>query len=487
MQVNKRTPSVAIIGAGMTGIMLAIKLCKMGIKKITIIEKKEQPGGTWRENTYPGVACDVPSHMYCYSFAPNPNWSHLFAPGKEILAYFNRVFIEYELAQYTRFNETVTQCIYKDSQWHITTNTEHNLTVDFLFSATGILHQPMLPNISGKEVFSGISMHSAQWDHEVSLTGKKIGVIGTGSSAAQLIPELIKQNNTQVTVFQRTPAWMLGIKNKPYNEQQKQHYRNHPLRTKIVNKILLYLCAKLTTALTKNSFIHKKIIQFFTHQSISYVKKTIQDKKLQKKLIPTYTLGCKRLVINATYYDALNKPNATLETQPIETVVHQGIRTQDGQIHKLDVIIYATGFNPFAYMHPMTLIGRNGVNIEDVWNKKIQAYRSLCIPNFPNFFLMLGPHSPIANYSMIEISEKQANWAINLIKSWQHHKLDIIEAKPEAMKVWCEMLNKKKHNTVWASGCQSWYLDKDGDPITWPDTWTNWVALMRQPNLKDFR
>ncbi|WP_298775947.1 NAD(P)/FAD-dependent oxidoreductase [uncultured Shewanella sp.] len=486
MSTNTKIPSVVIIGAGMTGIMLAIKLRKQGITQVTIIEKKAMIGGTWRDNTYPGVACDVPSHMYCYSFAPNPNWSHLFAPGKEILDYFKHIFKGYDLEKYTHFNETVIQCIFKYDKWHITTSKKNNFTADFIFCSTGILHHPKFPDIPNKENFAGKSMHTSQWDHSISLSGKRIGIIGTGSSAVQLAPELIKLPHTQITVFQRTPAWMFGIKNKTYSEKKKHHIRSHPNQIKWINKALLYLFAKLTTALTKNTFIHQKIIQFLTYQSTAFIKKTIHNKQLQKKLIPNYKLGCKRIVINSTFYKALNDANVTLEDAAIESIASKGIHTQNGKFHPLDIIIYATGFHPLSYMRPMHLIGRNNVTIEEVWKKKIQAYHSLCIPQFPNFFLMLGPHSPIANYSMIDISEKQADWALQLIKAWQRNILHKVEVKPEAMEEWSTMLNEKKTNTVWVSGCQSWYLDKNNEPVTWPDSWTKWVKLMRTPNLKDF-
>jgi len=485
MSNNRQHPSVIIIGAGMTGMGIAIKLRQAGITNIRIFEKAESVGGTWRENRYPGVACDVPSHAYTYSFEPNPNWSNFFAYGPEIHDYFKRVFTKYKLDDITHFNEGVTGCRFENGQWTVKTSQQKNYVADLLFSATGILHKPAYPNIPGIETFGGIAMHSARWDTSSEMKNKRIGVIGTGSSATQLIPELINTQGTEVTVFQRTAQWLVDAPNRAYDEKDKKRFRQKPSRMNLVKNISLTVFAQGTNALVSDNFWGRIMHGVFAWNARRYLKNSIADPVLRAKLTPDYKFGCKRVVMNSTFYPAIQKPNAHLVTEEIDHIEKEGIVTKDGKLHKLDVLVLATGFDPAAFMRPMEFRGRNGLSIEDAWKKKIAAYRSLLIPEFPNFFLMLGPNSPIGNYSVIAMSEMQADYCIALIKLWQEHKLKDIEVKPQAVEQWRAMLKSKMSHTVWASGCQSWYLDKDGDPLTWPDKWKNWELMMKNIETKD--
>lgn len=477
---NARTnPSVIIIGAGMTGIGLVIKLREAGITNITVLEKAETIGGTWRENRYPGVACDVPSHAYTYSFEPNPDWSHFFADGKEIHGYFKNVYFKYGVDSCTHFNEGVTHCSYKDGQWTVKTTQGKTYVADFLFSAAGILHKPAYPDIPGLDTFAGTCMHSARWDSSIDMKGKRIGVIGTGSSAAQLIPELINTPNTDVTVFQRTAQWLVKAENRAYTDADKARFRRNPWRMGLVRSISLATFAQGTSALVSDSWLGRQVHKLFAWNAQQYLNKSIQDPVLRAKLTPNYKFGCKRVVMNATFYPAIQKPNAHLVTEGIERIEKNGVVTKDGKLHELDVLVLATGFDPAAFMRPMEFTGRNGLSIEDAWKNKISAYRSLLVPGFPNFFLMLGPNSPIGNYSVIAMSEIQADYCIKLIRMWQAGKLAEIEARPEALQAWRTFLKSRMSHTVWASGCKSWYLDADGDPLTWPDKWKNWVTMMK--------
>jgi len=485
MSNNRHNPSVIIIGAGMTGIGLVIKLKEAGISNITVLEKAETVGGTWRENRYPGVACDVPSHAYTYSFEANPDWSNFFAYGPEIHEYFKKVYVKYGVDKHTRLNEGVTSCVYQDGKWIVKTTQNLTYEADLLFSAAGILHKPAYPAIPGLESFAGVSMHSARWDSHISMKGKRIGVIGTGSSAAQLIPELINTDGTDVTVFQRTAQWLVDAPNRAYDEKDKKRFREKPSRMNLVKNISLTVFAQGTNALVSDNFLGRVMHNVFAWNARQYLKKSIADPVLRAKLTPNYKFGCKRVVMNSTFYPAIQKPNAHLVTEGIDHIENDGVVTKDGKLHKLDVLVLATGFDPAAFMRPMEFRGRNSLSIEDAWKKKIAAYRSLLIPEFPNFFLMLGPNSPIGNYSVIAMSEMQADYCIALIKLWQGNKLKEIEVKPQAVEQWRAMLKSKMNHTVWASGCQSWYLDKDGDPLTWPDKWKNWERMMKDIETKD--
>jgi len=478
-----------IIGAGMTGIALVVKLREAGITNITLLEKATDIGGTWRENRYPGVACDVPSHAYTYSFEPWPEWDKFLADGSQIHEYFKMVWKKYGVDKVTKLGQLVTSCSFDDNsqQWTVKTQAGDTYTADLLFSATGILHKPAFPNIPGLDSFAGITMHSALWDDKVEFKGKKIGVIGVGSSAVQLIPELIDMPGTDVTVFQRTPQWLVELKNKDYSTKDKAAFRSDAGKMARVKKFALGVYQLGTTALTGDSLKDRMMHKLFAWNAKRYLEKSIADPVLREKLTPKYKFGCKRVVMNSTFYPAIQKPNAHLVTEGIDKVTPEGIVTKDGTTHKLDILVLATGFDPAAFMRPMNFTGRNGLSIDKAWETKIQAYRSLLIPEFPNFFLMLGPNSPIGNYSVIDMSEIQAEYCIKIIQRWQQGGLDTIEVKPEAVAQWRELLKSKMGHTVWKSGCQSWYLDADGDPLTWPDKWANWVKMMADVDFSVFK
>ncbi len=478
---GRREPSVIIIGAGMTGILLCIRLREAGVTNITILEKKDRVGGTWRENTYPGVACDVPAHMYTYAFEPNPEWSHRFARGDEIQAYFERVANKYGVTEVVRFNELVEEAHYQDCQWQVSTN-KGQYRADFLIPATGILHHPAMPAIPGRDTFAGVSFHTARWQHDVDLKGKRVGVIGTGSTACQAIPELVKQG-AEVSVFQRTPQWIINIPDRDYTADHKTACRKSPS--------LLYRLRNRYTWLVEQTFSKAVTGHWLAHRLVSAACKlnltfSVKDPALRAKLTPNYRVGCKRLVINATFYDAIQQPNAHLVTDGILRVEPDGVVTEGEQKHPLDVLIYATGFHPFHFMRPMDLTGEGGITIDQAWEKKVQAYRSLFVPGFPNMFLMLGPNTPIGNFSVIAMSEVQTNYVLQVIDHWRKGEFDALDAKPEAMQAFNAYLKAGMDKTVWVGGCQSWYMDADGDPAMWPYSWKQWVKEMDAPMMGDF-
>lgn len=486
MTGTRSDPAVIVIGAGMTGIMLVIKLRQAGISNVLLLEKAETLGGTWRENTYPGVSCDVPSHAYAYSFEPNPDWSSMFAAGAEIQQYFTHVFHKYGLDACTRFNEAVTACRYVEGRWQVSTSQGHELQADLLFAATGMLHQPVLPEIEGMDDYGGKMFHTARWDHGVSLAGKRIGVIGNGSSGAQLLSALVEAPDTTVTVFQRTPQWIIKTSDRVYSEADKARFRRQPFRMQVTRALSLTLFKQSTKALTNDGLWDRMMHRLFAWNGRRYLEQSIRDPLLREKLTPDYKFGCKRVIMNDTFYTAIQQPNARLVTEGIARMEADGVRTADGELHELDIVVLATGFDPAAYMRPMEFVGRDGLTIDQAWEKKIQAYRSLLLSGFPNFFLMLGPNSPIGNNSVISLSEIQSDYALQLIDQWRDGTLDAIEVTPEATASWNAMLKSKIKSTVWASGCNSWYLDDDGDPLVWPDKWSRWMDAMSDIDLKDF-
>lgn len=477
-----RNPSVIIIGAGMSGVLMTIKLREAGITDITIIEKKSNIGGTWRENRYPGVACDVPAHMYTYSFEPNAEWSHRFAHGAEIQEYFERVGRKYGVTEKVRFDEAVVSSQYDDGKWTIVTSKNETFVADFVVGATGILHHPSFPDIKGLDSFNGEVFHTCQWDESVDLSGKRVGIIGTGSTAAQVIPEVAKVAKN-LSVFQRTPQWIFPLPNKEFSENQKQAWRNNPNK---MHRLRKWYTRGLEHIFSKAVTGHKLQHAFVDFMCKRNLNKSIKDPVLREKLRPDYKVGCKRLIINSTFYEGIQKSNVDLITDGIERIEERGIITKDGELHELDILVLSTGFQPFNFMRPMEMTGKDGIDINEAWGRKVQAYRSILLPKFPNYFLMLGPNTPIGNFSVIAMSEVQTNYILKLIRLWREGKVDTIEAKQEALVSFNQYLKAGMKDTAWVGGCQSWYLDGDGDPAMWPYTWQQWVNEMSQPNLNDF-
>ncbi len=477
-----RSPRVVIIGAGMTGILMTIKLREAGITDIRILEKASQIGGTWRENTYPGVACDIPSHMYTYSFEPNPNWSKQFADGAEIQQYFEDVARKYGVSNSVQFNEAVVSSIYERGKWTVKTSKHNTYVADFVVNCTGILHHPSLPDIPGIDSFEGAIFHTARWDHTVDLRGKRVGIIGTGSTAAQIIPE-VAEVATQLTVFQRTPQWLLPIPNKLLSERSKRRLRANPnrLRRRVARTEWM-----LQNLLTKAVTGHKLQNAAFSAICKLYLRFGMKDPALRAKLTPDYKVGCKRIIINTTLYPALQRSNVALVDSGIAAITPSGVRGCDGVDHPLDVIVLATGFDPTAYMRPMDMRGKDGLSIDQAWEHKVQTYRSLFMPGFPNNFLMLGPNTPIGNYSVIAMSEVQCGYILKVMQAWRRGEFDEIDAKPAAAAWFADYMKAGMARTVWVGGCNSWYLDPDGDPILWPYTWKQWVKEMREPDRADF-
>lgn len=478
-----KNPSVAVIGAGMTGILMAIKLREAGISDITILEKADKLGGTWRENTYPGVACDVPAHMYTYSFAGNPEWSHRYARGGEIQTYFEKVAGQHGVTENIRFNESLDESHYLDGKWHLSTSKGNKLVVDFVVCATGILHHPAYPDIEGIKTFKGDMFHTARWDHNVPLEGKRVGVIGTGSTATQVISEISKTVG-KLTVFQRTPHWIYPLPDRPYDESDKARLRSRPAYQRFLHKGYSFIMRNLFSEAVIGSPIQLKLMNWVVKRNL---KKSVTDPVLRAKLTPDYAVGCKRLIFSDTFFDAMQRDNVQLETNNIERITDKGVMTKDGVEHELDVLVLATGFHPFEFMRPMNLTGREGVTIDQAWENKVQAYRSVCLPGFPNFFLMLGPNTPIGNYSVIAMSEVQSEYVLKLIDHWRAGELETVEATEEAKVAYNQYLQAGMSKTVWVGGCQSWYMDEDGDLAMWPYSWNQWVSELSVPKLEDFR
>ena len=481
-QQNKR---FIIIGAGISGILSAIKLRERGINNFVIYEKGDSPGGTWRENTYPGLACDVPAHTYTFSFEPNPDWSRVFAPGPEIRDYIEHTAKKYNVYESICFYEEVTRCEYNGSTWKIETQNGTLDSGDFVIAATGVLHHPYYPTIEGMENFTGKMMHSARWDHDAPLDDQRIAVIGNGSTGVQLVSALAPRA-ANVVHYQRTPQWVRPVENPYFTEEQKELFRaNSTLLHEMRNDPQFYeIVDRFSAAITDPKSPEAQEIQQLVSQNLEH---SISDPELKKKLTPNHQAGCKRLVSSPDYYQQIQRPNVETVTAGIDHITETGILDNEGVFREFDLIALATGFRAHDFMRPMEVIGRNGAELNNAWQKRPVAYYAISIPDFPNFFMLNGPNSPVGNASLIDIAEKQWGYIEQLIDTVLDKGATGICATQEALLEFEEKRIAAAKKTIFATGgCNSWYLDEEGVPATWPWKMKDFYEEMKRPKLTDF-
>lgn len=473
-----REPRFAILGAGMAGVLSAIKLKEAGLTDLTVYEKASRLGGTWRENTYPGLGCDVPSHLYSYSFALNPDWSHRFSPGPEIQAYLERTAEEHGVMPFFRFGDEVKRCTWEGGRWRIESASGHRDEVDIIIAATGVLHHPKIPKFEGIEAFEGAAFHSARWDHSVPLDGRRVGVIGTGSTAVQ-ITSALTERVAKYSLFQRTPQWIMPQENPAYSEEERSAFREDPALLRGLHDDLSKLFAEgFASGLVDAD---SPAMQAIAAACLKNLEDNVRDPELKERLRPNYRAACKRLVISPNFYDAIQRPNAELVTSAIERIEPRGVRTADGRLHELDVLVLATGFQVDRFLRPIEVIGRNGARLAEFWEKRPLAYLSIAIPGFPNLFMLNGPNGPVGNFSLIEVAEIQFRYIAKLIewfRSGRAREISVSAAATEQLEA--DRVEAAK-STIWSSGCRSWYLDDRGIPMTWPWTFERFREEMAGP------
>jgi cation diffusion facilitator CzcD-associated flavoprotein CzcO len=479
-----RQPTIAIIGAGMSGIAAVVELRKAGYTDLTVYEKADRVGGTWRENTYPGLSCDIPSRWYSFRFALNPDWSHRFSYGPEIQAYMERVARDFDVESVVRFNTPVKKLDYEAPSWRLVTEDGEETVYDIVIGATGILHKPVRPDIEGLDSFEGVCFHSARWDHSVDLTGKRVGIIGTGSTAAQIIGEITDKVGEMV-VFQRTPQWMIPLPQKRYSNAWKRVLKFLPFLQWL--PYYIYYLGGLRTfgAATVGD---KKMQERISKACRDNLEKHVADPELRAKLTPDYQAACKRLIFCSDFYPAISRDNAELVTEPIERITPGGVETADGRTHELDVLVLATGFDPSAFILPTQVTGENGQDLEKFWDGAPRAHRAVAIPGFPNFWMLEGPTGPVGNLSLITISEHQIGFVISMLDKMKRDGHAAIAAKEEAFSAYNDAIRETLPNTVWVTGgCTSWYMDKSGLPNLYPWAPERYLKDMRRPDFGEFR
>lgn len=483
-QVKQRPLSVAILGAGAAGLCMAIKLRNAGIDNITILEKGPSVGGTWRDNTYPGSGCDVPSMLYSYSFEPKPDWSRKFAGQAEIVDYFEGVARKYGLMPHIRFNTEVTEARFDEEAglWRIRTATGEEFAANVLVSGVGQLNRPAFPKIDGLDSFKGAAFHSARWDHAVDLTGKNVAVIGNGASAIQFVPEIAPKVG-KLTIFQRTPNWCVPKADRPFTEREKKLFRAFPLLVRAQRWLTWIMLERNFLAFTQGSWFGK----LFEKASKKELEAHIKDPELRRKLTPDYPAGCKRILLTNDWFPALARPNVAVETSHIARVSENAVVTEDGVSHPADVIIYATGFESTDFLAPMKVVGRGNADLNEVWARGAEAHRGVAVAGFPNFFMLYGPNTNLGHNSIIFMIECQANYIAQCVQALQNGKLRYIDVRKEAMAEFNAALQKDMQKTVWAAGCSSWYKTADGK-VT--NNWSSFTARywwqMRHPDFAEY-
>ena len=482
--MRTRNLRVIVVGAGMAGIASVIRLRRAGITDITVYEKADEVGGTWRENTYPGIACDVPSHLYCYSFEPNPGWSHTFSPGEEIQAYLRDVTDRYDVRRATRFGQEVTSLSFDDGQWHLTTSTGERDQADVVLAATGVLHHPHVPDLPGLDTFAGAAFHSARWDHGVAIDGRRIGILGTGSSAVQITSAVVDRV-ARLSLFQRTPQWIMPIANVAYTDEEQRLFGEDPATARALRDGLeRAFTENFANAVVDAESPQMKLIEDLCRANL---EDNVRDPELRERLRPSYRAACKRLIASADFYDAIQRPNAELVTDPVERVEPDGIRTADGRLHPLDVLVLATGFRVDRFLRPIEVTGRGGVRLDAVWAQRPSAHLALTVPGFPNLFLLNGPNGPVGNFSLIEVAELQLDYVLQLLELLGDGSCAEVEVTNEAATAFEEARVAAAGRTIWVTGCRSWYLDDRGVPSAWPWTFDRFREEMARPDLAAFR
>ena len=479
----KSETSFAVIGGGMAGILSVIKLAEAGFERVTLFEKADELGGTWRENTYPGVACDVPSHLYSYSFELNPEWSHLFSPGPEIHKYLLKVAQKYGVRQKARLSDEVVKMSFEGGKWRILTQGGYDQSFDFVIAATGVLHHPSYPSISGLDKFEGHMFHSARWDHSVDLEGKSLGVIGTGSTAVQIVAAATPKVG-RLDLFQRTPQWILQVQNPSIDEVDKEKYRKDPsLMLDLHEELSKSFADNFANAVVDADSKEVKILEELCKMNL---ENNVTDPELREKLRPDYRAACKRLIISPNFYEAIQMPNANLVTSPIVQAESNGIRTQDGELHELDILVLATGFRVDRFMRPIEVFGLDGVSLDETWKERPSAYLAISIPDFPNMFMLNGPNGPVGNFSLIEVAEVQFKYIMQLVDRAMTAESGVICATHSAAETFENERIEAAKKTVWVTGCKSWYLDDRGVPAAWPWNFEHFRAKMEKPVDEDY-
>jgi cation diffusion facilitator CzcD-associated flavoprotein CzcO len=465
-----RPLDVLIIGSGFAGIGMAIRLKQSGIASFLILEKEAELGGTWYVNRYPGCACDVQSHLYSFSFEPNPEWSRMFASQPEIWRYLKRCADKHGLAAHLRLNTEVAGAEWDEGAglWHVRTAGGERHSARALVSAVGGLSRPVVPDLPGLREFRGKTFHSQRWDHGYDLAGKRVAVVGTGASAIQFVPQ-IAPKVAQLDLYQRTPPWIIAKPDREIGWWERLLYKTAPASQKAFRNAIYWQLEARAVGFTVNP----RLMKLPERWARSHIRRQIADPELRRKVTPDYTIGCKRVLISDDYYPALARPNVELVTGGARGVTAGGVVDAQGRERPVDAIIFGTGFDVGNVLGPLQVRGRGGVEIRDAWTDVPQAYLGTTVAGFPNLFLLTGPNTGLGHNSLIYMIEAQVEYVLGALKLMKRRRLKAVEVRADVMRAFNAGLQRQNRRNVWNSGCKSWYLDAQGRNFTlWPTfTW----------------
>jgi cation diffusion facilitator CzcD-associated flavoprotein CzcO len=470
---------VVVVGAGFGGLCMAVRLKQAGISFV-VLEKADEVGGIWRDNTYPGCGCDVPSHLYSFSFERYRSSTRRYPRQDEILDYLVGVADKYDLRPHLRTGSGVASADYDEATrtWTVVTEGGEAYTANAVVSAVGQLHRPRLPDIPGRDEFAGPAFHTARWDGGVDLTGRRVAVVGTGSSAAQLLPHVARQAS-HVDVYQRTPNWVIPKPRQDFGPVTRWAFAKLPI-LQGAYRLATYLAADMALSPVIRQGWSKRPAEVIARR---HLRRQVPDPALRAKLTPSYPIGCKRIVIDSSYLPVFTRDDVDLVTEPIAKVTTGGIATEDGAHRDADVIVYATGFRTTEFLVPMTVTGRDGTDLHTVWQDGAEAYLGIALPQFPNLFLLHGPNTILGHNSNVFMIECQARFVMDLLRQLPR----AVEVRPEAMHRYGAWLEEQIAATVWPLGCSSWYKTDAGRVTNpWPASTMRYRRLLRRPQTAAF-
>ena len=479
-----RIHDTLIVGAGFSGLGAAVKLRQAGVDDVVIVERSDRVGGTWRDNTYPGVACDIPTMLYSFSFADNPTWSRMYPSGAEIHAHIEELTDRHGLRPLIRFGTEITGLTFDERTgvWTATTKGRKHFAARTVVLAAGPLADHRLPDIRGIDTYRGRTIHSAAWDHDFDATGKRIAVIGTGASAVQIVPELVK-TAAFVKVFQRTPGWVLPRPDVEMPASVQTLFAKVPAAQEFARQALFWGHEACAAALVWNTPLSGLVATL----GRAHLRATVKDAWLRRQLTPDFTPGCKRMLISNDYYPALQRDNCKLIDWPIATISPAGIRTSDGVEHHLDAIVFATGYDVHLSGPPFPVTGLGGRSLQQEWADHAEAFKSASAHGFPNLFFMTGPNSGPGHNSLLVYIEGQIDYAVNAVTTILNRNLRYLDVRADTQRRYNTAIQQRLTRTTWMSGCRSWYLTADGfNASMYPGLATQYLRQMRQFRLDDY-
>jgi cation diffusion facilitator CzcD-associated flavoprotein CzcO len=474
---------VAVIGAGPGGIALASLLERAGITDYVLLEKAAGIGGTWRRSTYPGAECDVPSHLYSFAFALNPDWSKSFAGQQEILDYLERCVDTAGIRDRVRCSTTVECAEWSERQraWILHIDTGETVTADVVVSAVGMFNAIAWPDIEGLDQFGGTVMHSAEWDDAVDLGGRRVAVIGTGASAIQIVPAIAEQVS-HLSVFQRSPAWIMPRRDEPFSDEDRERFRTEVLEARRLRH-QIYLFYERNT-LTRVDDPRRDVLEAYAR---AHLEASIPDPALRAELTPDYPIGCKRILVSDDFYPTLLRDDVDLVTAPIERVTPDAVVTADGVAHDVDVIVLATGYRATDYLHGLEVVGRDGRRLREEWARDPRAYLGMTVPGYPNLFVFYGPNTNQSGNSILLIIEAQARYVVGVLEAMSRDGISSVEVRQSVTDAYNDELDEAMEGTVWLAGCANYFRTPTGRVATQlphPSRW--YVRRVRRPELDDY-